>query len=180
MRRYSLVSLTFFLAATAAFGQTSQTESQTLQALLTEVRGLREDLRANAVAAERLQILVYRLQVQQEATARALHEVDDAKSKLSDAESRTKTLATTLQRLQDARDENAPPSELKSVDDNIAGLKGRLEALQSQEQQAQATETQAEDQLRIEQSKVSELEDRLNEVDRALENVSHPSASQQK
>ena len=147
MRRYSLVAVAFFLAATAAFGQSSQTDSQTLRALLTEIRGLREDFKATTVAAERLQILVYRLQVQQQATARAQHEVDDAKSKMADSESRRKNLAATLQRLEDARDENSSPADLKSLDANIAGIKSRLEAEQSQEQQAQATETRAEDQL---------------------------------
>ena len=136
---------------------------------------MREDLKTTTVAAERLQILVYRLQVQQEVTAGAHHEVDDAKSKMADAESRRKNLAAALQRSEDARDENVPPAELKSMDTNIAGIKARLEAEQGQEQQVQATEIQAEEQLRIEQSKMSDLEDKLNELDRVLENANRPS-----
>jgi chromosome segregation ATPase len=169
----------FFLATTVAFGQSSQTDSQTLRDLLAEIRSLRDDVRASTVANQRLQILVYRLQVEQEAVARVLHQVDDAKAKLSDLELRRNGVASRLKRLQDARDSsdnNATAQEVKDLEDSIASAKANLEILQNQEAQAQTIEMQAEEQLRIEQSKVNELEDRLSQQDKELENLTRPLA----
>jgi hypothetical protein len=69
MNRSSILALGFLLSST--FGQTTPSESQTLQALLLEVRQLRQDLQTTTVAAQRAQILLYRLQGQEAAVARA-------------------------------------------------------------------------------------------------------------
>jgi hypothetical protein len=71
MNRSSILALGFLLSSTLCFGQTTPSESQTLQALLLEVRQLRQDLQTTTVAAQRAQILLYRLQGQEAAVARA-------------------------------------------------------------------------------------------------------------
>jgi hypothetical protein len=63
MNRSSLF-LSLLLSSTACFGQTTTGDSQTLQALLSEVRQLRQDLQITTIAAQRAQILIYRLQGQ--------------------------------------------------------------------------------------------------------------------
>jgi hypothetical protein len=60
-----------FWIAGLASSQTAPTDSQTLQALLTEVRRLRHDLRSTNAMAQRAQIALYRLQRQDEAVVRA-------------------------------------------------------------------------------------------------------------
>jgi hypothetical protein len=70
MNRSSILALGFLLSSTLCFGQTTPSESQTLQALLLEVRQLRQDLQTTTVAAQRAQILLYRLQGQEAAVAR--------------------------------------------------------------------------------------------------------------
>jgi DNA repair exonuclease SbcCD ATPase subunit len=178
MRRCVFFVVGFLLATSVALGQSSQTDSQTLRDLLTEIRGLRQDLRASTVATERLQILVYRLQVQEQVVARVSRQVDDAKARLSDLESRRSSDAAALQRVQDMHD-NAAPGDAKSIEETIAQLKARLDRWQNQEAQAQTAESQAEDQLRIEQSRVSALEERLNQQDRELESFSRSLAGAQ-
>jgi len=64
--------------STACFGQTTPGDSQTLQALLSEVRQLRQDLQTTTIAAQRAQILLYRLQGQEAAVARASQRIDEA------------------------------------------------------------------------------------------------------
>ena len=71
------------LIATPAFAQSSSTDSQTLQALLTEVRQLRHDLQTATVAAQRVQIALYRLQRQEAAVAHATQSLTDARSRLA-------------------------------------------------------------------------------------------------
>ena len=73
MKRLSLLPLTL-LVWTTAFAQTNSSDSDTLKSLLSEVRLLRQDLRTTTVAAQKSQILLYRLQLQQGAVVRASQE----------------------------------------------------------------------------------------------------------
>jgi hypothetical protein len=59
MHRPFLFGLGLILASTVSVGQTASPDSQTLQALLAEVRQLRKDLRTTTVASQRVQILLY-------------------------------------------------------------------------------------------------------------------------
>ena len=52
IRRAALVLL-LFLCASAVFGQVTATDSQTLQAMLVEIRQLRQDLQTSAIAARK-------------------------------------------------------------------------------------------------------------------------------
>jgi hypothetical protein len=57
MRRPFLFVLGLLLASTVSVGQTASADSQTLQALLAEVRQLRKDLRTTTVASQTVPIL---------------------------------------------------------------------------------------------------------------------------
>ena len=54
-------------------------------------------------------------------------------------------------------------------------LKTRLESLENQEQQLQTREIDAEQQLRAEEVRLSDLRDQLERLDKALENASRRS-----
>src|SRR5258708_3648963 len=71
MRRAFFLTLVVFGIPATAFGQAAASDSQTLQALLTEVRELRQDLRTSLARVQSGQILLSRLQAQQVAVARA-------------------------------------------------------------------------------------------------------------
>src|SRR5207249_5887194 len=75
--------LGFLSFSTTCFGQTTTGDSQRLQALLSEIRLLRQDLQTTTIAAQRAQILIYRLQGQEAAVARASQRLDDARDKLA-------------------------------------------------------------------------------------------------
>src|SRR5450432_1558504 len=64
-RRSLLLALGYLLSSTACLGQSAPGDSQTLQALLSEVRQLRVELRTTTIAAQRSQILIFRLQAQE-------------------------------------------------------------------------------------------------------------------
>jgi hypothetical protein len=63
MHRSWLLTVGFVLASAVSFAQTASTDSQTLQALPAEVRQLRMDLQTTTVASQRVQIILYRLQL---------------------------------------------------------------------------------------------------------------------
>jgi len=65
-----------------------------------------------------------------------------------------------------------PAAERKEVERMLFQSKTRIESLDSQEQQLQTREIDAEQQLRAEEVRLSDLRDQLDRLDKALENAS--------
>ncbi len=93
MHRPLLLILSLVLISVPVFGQSALTDSQTLQALLSEVRQLRQDLRTITIASQRAQVLLYRLQAQVSVVRRMQERVDDTRSKLTGFGFRHSTLS---------------------------------------------------------------------------------------
>jgi chromosome segregation ATPase len=172
MRR-SLVLVVVLLISSTALVQTAPTELQTLQALLAEVRQLRHDLQTSTATAQRAQIALYRLQRQDEAVARANQRLSDARSGLANVVSTKNALAVYIQQA-DATAESSQNAEARIHFEQVElpGLKSRLETSRREEQEAQAREVEAEQQLREEQAKLDALNDTLDRLNAALEDVS--------
>jgi chromosome segregation ATPase len=173
MNRSVLFVLSLLLFSADCFGQTTTGDSQTLQALLSEVRLLRQDLQATTIAGQRAQILIYRLQGQEAAVARASQRLDEAREKLARIQDERRHVAADVKRNEDfASNSENPAAERKQVEDMLSQLKTRVESLENQEQQLQTREIDAEQQLRTEEVRLSDLRDQLDRLDKALENVS--------
>src|SRR6267143_4638954 len=102
MNRSSLFVLGLLLFSTACLGQTTPNDSQTLQSLLLEVRQLRQDLQTTTIAGQRAQILIYRVQGQEAAVARASQRLDEARDKLARIEDERQQVVTAIKRTEDA------------------------------------------------------------------------------
>jgi chromosome segregation ATPase len=172
MNRSYFLTLAFLLVPPAAFCQTSLADSQTLQALLAEVRQLRQDLRTTAIAAQRVQILLHRLQSQEAAVALVQRRVDEAHSNLTQTQSEMKRLTSDVKRIEEmqSNSQNQSERERKDLEDLLPQLKERLASEQSAEQQWQTKQADAEQDLRIEQTKLNELQDQLDRLEKSLEN----------
>ena len=173
MRRATFLFWGLLLIATAAFGQTSSTDSQTLQALLKEVRELRQDLRTSLVNTQRAQLLFYRMQTQQAAVGLAQQRVDETQNALDKAQNNTKSLEQQFKFYTDLdTEEHTPdPSERKRLEESLPKMKASFEAAESEEQQAQSKEMEAKDQLQVEQGKLDGLQQELDRIDKSLENL---------
>ncbi len=173
MNRSSLSVLGLLLFSPACFGQSTPNDSQTLQALLSEVRQLRQDLQTTIIAAQRAQILLYRLQGQEAAVARASERLDEAREMLTGAQSERKHQAAEVKQHEDfiSNTENSS-AQRKEFENRLPEDKARLESFENLEQQQQARETEAEQQLRAEEAKFSDLRDKLDRLDKALDNAS--------
>ena len=169
MHRPWFLVLGLLLISQGAFGQTSSTDSQTLQALLAEVRQLRQELRATIVAAQKVQILVYRLQIQEGAVARAQRRVDEARSTLSQTQTEVKMIASAIKQTEDKISNAQNPIERKRQEDLLAKFKADLESQENSQQQSQTRESEAEQDLRTEQAKLNALQDQLDRLDKSLE-----------
>jgi DNA repair exonuclease SbcCD ATPase subunit len=155
----------------ATFGQTASSDSQTLQALLSEVRELRQELRISLARTQSAQILLSRVQTQQAAFTRASERLNDARSKLADAQTHQKDVRDNLKRFEDALSDEQNPAQQKELRGRINISKADLEN-STYVEQCQAAEIEAEQQLRAEQDKLNALETQLDELARKLGNPS--------
>jgi len=172
-RRSLLLALGYLLFSTACLGQSEPGDSQTLQALLSEVRQLRAELRTTTTAAQRSQILIYRLQGQEASVGRASQRLDEAREKLARTQDERKHVAADVKQNEDFVDDSQnPANQRKMFENRLSELKTRLESLESDEQQNQSREIEAEQQLRAEEVKLSDLRDQLDRLDKTLENAS--------
>ena len=141
---------------------------EALQAILAEIHQLRQDLQATTVTAQRVQILLYRVQLQQGATSRALTRADEIHSKLASAEEARARNAKDVEAIQECINTATDPNKVKECQTALAEKKRSVEIWQSDEQQWQAKDAEAQTQLRAEQAKLDQLQETLDRLDKAL------------
>jgi len=140
--RSAYLILMLSIIPVAALGQTTPTDSQTLQAILSEIRQLRHDLHAMAARA---QIVLYRLQHKDELVAQAMQRLNDARSTSQRLETEKNNKALEIQQARNATSRSDGPNAQQNFEEVIfPTLKSQLEILQRQEQQAKAQEAEAE------------------------------------
>ena len=178
MHRSFLLALSLLFVPAAGFCQSSSADSQTLQALLAEVRQLRKDLQTTTAAAQRAQILLYRLQAQEANVARATRRVDEAKARVAASQNERRILTGELKRDEDALNDAATsPTDHKQAVDSISRLKTRLEQVDGEEQQRQTTQIEAENELQTERLKLTDLQDQLDRLQKTLETMAQQGSS---
>jgi hypothetical protein len=169
--RPTLLVLTLLLCISTVRGQTTTTESQSLQALLAEVHRLRQDLQTAALDARRAQILIYRLYVQEAAVERATQRLDEAKSGLDQLQAQKKYQAAQIKSYEDMKDNAEDANQRKRLDDSISYLRTQIEELVPIEQETQTKKIHLEEQWRIEQAKLEQLQDELDRLDKSVMNA---------
>ena len=145
-----------------------------MQALLSEVRTLHQDLRVSLNRAQSIQILLARFQMQEQAVARASDHFNDAHQKLLDTRVHQKELAAEVERLENSLNMAESQPQQTDLQDRIKRAKSNLEILGNLSQQQQTTEIQAGQQLREEQDKLTTIEGQMDELIRAMNNPGPP------
>lgn len=168
MRRAFFCMLTLSGMSACAFGQAASSDTQALQALLSEVRGLRQDLRVSLNRAQSMQILLARLQMQEGAVTRASDHLNDARQRLLDMHVHQREITSELKRLEEALSGAENPQQQTDFQDRIKQVKSNLEIAGNVAQQQQTTESQAEQQLRDEQDKLGAIESQLDDLIRVM------------
>ncbi len=171
MHRTPFFVFCFLFLCVSALSQSTSSEAPGMQALVAEVRQLRKDLQATNGYALKAQVLLYRLQFQQAAVARVSERLSDARGRLADMQRHRAEVAATLKRFEEALDRtDLSPEERKQIQYEVSSNKTQLENLATEEQQRQTAEMDAEEQLRTEQAKLNELEERVDRLEKALDN----------
>jgi len=178
MRRAFCCMAAFLAVSTSGFGQAASSDSQTLQALLSEVRALRQDLRVSLNRTQASQILLARLQLQQGAVARATDHLNEVRQKLLETRVHQRELSNELKRTEEAMSTaNSSADNPQALQDRIKHIKSDLEIEGNTAQQQQAIEIQAAQQLRDEQDKLSAIEGQLDELIRTPGSTPAPAGS---
>jgi chromosome segregation ATPase len=125
------------------------------------------------VAAQRAQILIYRAQAQESVVRRMQERVDDTRSKLGQIQSEQRNRAASIKRIEEKKSRSdTPANEQKELEDALQQIKARFDADANKEQETQAKLIEAEEQLRLEQAKLSGLQDQLDRLEKIVENSS--------
>jgi len=151
-----------------AWAQAPASDVQTLQALLTEVRQLRIALERSTQIAPRIQIAVERLKLQQEQVARVARQLDDLRRELDRNREAQPKIQQRLEQVSSAASSTADPQQRKDFDAVLSEVKLQAEQAEKSLQQMQVREGELASQLQSKQARLTELNDRLDQMERAL------------
>jgi chromosome segregation ATPase len=165
MNYVAAFALLGILGVLPGLAQTSPTDSQTLQAILTEMRSIHNDVRLS----ETTQILLTELEVQQTAVNRVTQKRDEARTKVSQIQNGEKNMAAEVARFDDSANATIDPAQKKQMTQNMDRIKSTLANMKSQEQDAQNELQDAEAALRKEQDTLAGIQDQLNDVVKKLQ-----------
>jgi chromosome segregation ATPase len=149
-------------------GQDARNREDVLQALLTEVRGLRLAIEQMTTAAPRVQLVMGRLQIQEQrlnASRRRLDDVRDgiaaAERESADARDRMAMMEETLPRVADPAERDSISVQMKMTKAGMAQKAADIQRLR--EQEAELTGVVAS-----EESRWTDISQRLDELERSL------------
>ena len=170
MRKIAFVIL---FSASVGLCQTPVKEADTLQSLLAEVHHLRQAIENMTVTSQRVQIALHALQMQDAAVARSTQRLDDIQKRCSASEAEQQRVAGVMQRLESQISSNtSPEGEAKQIRSALSDLKNTSDARTAEIQACQASEAEAAGQLRNDRAKLADLQDRIERLDKSLENQS--------
>jgi hypothetical protein len=169
-----MVRATFLFLSIVSFspyspGQTAEPQTHTMEAVLSEIRQLRQDLQAAAVATRKAQIVIYRLHVQAQVVERATERLENVKNELDQFESQKKMMTEQIKQFEDIKDRAETPQQRQQYEDYITRYTTNLEAEVPREQELQAKQIELEADLRTEQAKWDRLQDELDRLENSLE-----------
>ncbi|MDP9049120.1 MAG: hypothetical protein M3O31_00130 [Acidobacteriota bacterium] len=164
--KYALTfALLGILGVVPGLGQTGQTDSQTLQAILVEMRSLHNDVRLSQTT----QILLTELEVQQTAVTRAMQKRDEVRNRVSQLQSTEKNMVTQVAHYDDPSDTSIDSQVRKQMAQMVENFRSQIPALKAQEQEATTDLGDSENALRKEQDTLAGIQEQLNAVVKKLQ-----------
>ena len=168
MRRILICFAGLLLRTSGVIAQTAPSDSQMTQAMLSEIRQLRQDLQSTAAIIQRVQIVVYRIQDQKSLLDRATQRLETARNICKGSETQRKYFTTRIERAEAAKRNAQNASDRQAAEELLAELKSSAEMFASEAGDCQGNQVDAEIQARAEQAKMSDLQDQLDKLDKIL------------
>jgi chromosome segregation ATPase len=144
--------------ASPSLAQSAHSDSQTLDAILAELREIHDELRSTRA----MQTLLAELQAKQGVVNQALERVDKERSSLIQIQVDQKRTSGEIDSAQDKLDHSSDPVEQKRLTEEVERLKAGVSALKVQEQARQSALDEAQQRLRDSQDALQEVQEQLD------------------
>jgi hypothetical protein len=148
--------------------QAADSDSQVIQTLVSEIHELRQDLLNTAAIIQRVQISMYRLQAEAGLLDKATQRRDQARAMCSEAEAQLKMVETQIEQAEASKRVLQDSVAQQREEQILRQLQGSLSLFREQTRQCQPEQVDAENQFRIEQARMTELQDQFDRLDQAL------------
>jgi len=164
-RNFALCLAGLALSSLAFAQKPDSPDSQTMQALLSEVRQLRAAIERAMAIQPRIQITLERMQVGQRRIEQLSRPLEDVRRQIADRARSAGDQAAIESQLASEQD----PNRRKQLEDMLKAIKAEAERRSVEDVQLRARESELLSALQAEQNKMNELSDRLDKMDQSLE-----------
>jgi chromosome segregation ATPase len=151
-----------------AIAQSGGGTSDTLSALLVEVRALRVAIERAASTAPEIQLLAARIAVQNERVTRAARDADAAHQELDKLLAEASGVTARVAQLEEAVSRETEPERVKNLKAEQLNLKSALDGYPAQETRLRARDSEFANLVTVEQAQWVELNRRLDDLEREL------------
>ena len=163
------LALLFIVVTSPSFAQTAQSDSQTLDAILAELREIHHELRST----QAMQMLLAELGAKQSVVNQAVERLDRERSNLIQIQSDQGRTLGELDRAQDKVDRSSDPTEQKQLTEEVQRLKTNISTLKILEQARQSAVDEAQQRLRDSHDAVQEVQEQLDAMTKKLTQGGH-------
>ena len=141
-----------------------------LNALLIEVRGLRVATEQMASTAPRIQLILGRLQLQEQRIMNQGRRLDTVRAGLAQAQKELDAMADQIRGMSESIHTGAPDLEtVRARETELKFLKGQLTSRSTEVQRLQAEEAQLVQEITAEQTRWTDFNQRLDELEGLLQ-----------
>jgi chromosome segregation ATPase len=147
---------------------TSAQGTNTVEALLIEVRGLRAALEQLASAGPRVQLLFGRLQLQEQRVAGHLRRLETLRDRMRDADREVQNLTDEISRLESNLKTNTNEGERQVLEQHLAMLRREVLRATAARETLRGEEAGINSEIATEQGRWADINQRLEELERAL------------
>jgi len=155
--------------------QTPQGDTgQTMQALLSEVHQLRLAIQRSNLNTYHAQVTLERLRLQQQQVDRLNDKLGGARALIAQVQTEKSRLQEDIPRLEAQLSQESDPGKRRDLELRHQMIKLEVDRLLENISQQRELESQLNAQVQVEQAKLNALNDRLDTLQKELENVDKP------
>ena len=152
-----------------AQGPDQSDKRKLIEALLVELRLLRQTFQRVNLSANRSQILVERIRAQNDKVARLSRAVEDAHEEVADTQVSLSQFNERVKSAENLLQQESDEKRRPQLDQEVREMKYMLDLHKQKDQRAREREQRLSEQLRTEQGKLDDLENRLDALERQIQ-----------
>ena len=166
----SCLMLALSLIPMAAVAQNGSTpDNATLQSLLAEVRQLRMAVERAASVLPQTQVLLQRTQLQQQHVETLSRQLEQLRDQITKSSAEDAHFAAEVRDAETRASQEQDATRRRYEEERLKSAKAQMEQEAIRDQRQRARESQLAGQLQNEQIKLSELQERLDALERVLQ-----------